>query len=732
MKKTAFAAVLLALAATSKGQKIDTSSMLEHRVNGVTVRSFREQFRPVEKLSVEHRAMLLAGKKTEAISLDQTPANVAEKTGRQVFAKIPGAFVYDMDGSGNQINVATRGLDPHRSWELNVRFDGALVNSDLYGYPASHFSPPLEGIERLEIVRGTAALAYGAAFGGMLNYVSRQPDSSKTVGFQAASSVGSFGLVSAWAQIGGRKGRVDWQASGQKRHSDGYRPNSESDFGAQMAAAEWRISEKMSLRASVARTAYVFQIPGPLTDSMFAADPKSSTRSRNFFNPDITVPALLFSWKMSEKSELTFSNSMILGSRNSVQFIGFADKKDAIDPATGLFAARQVDIDRFQSFTSELRFLHRYRIGKMPATVAAGTQFLANDLRRRQLGKGTRGSDFDLELTDPAWGRDLRHRTRNAAFFAENLVQILPSLSITPGFRLEKGFTQTSGKIVYIADEAKIPVRIERLFPLFGTSFLFKKAESWEVYGGWAQAFRPVIFADLIPATPLDRTADKLRDSRGENLELGFRGDFWDGKLHAHLTFFRVNVRDRVGSQAMADASGAAYILKTNVGDSRTDGLETYLEARLFRSDAASLSIFTATAWMNGRYLRGELAAGSQNIALEGKKIESVPDWTSRNGLQAHRKRWSLAVQHSFVAQTFSDPMNTVEPSANGTRGLVPSYQIWDAHLGWQALGRLRLRLSANNFLDKKYFTKRPAGYPGAGVWPSDGRGFVLSMAFSG
>lgn len=45
---------------------------------------------------------------------------------------------------------------------------GFFTNSDMYGYPASHFGLPMEAVERIELVRGTGALQYGAQFGGML------------------------------------------------------------------------------------------------------------------------------------------------------------------------------------------------------------------------------------------------------------------------------------------------------------------------------------------------------------------------------------------------------------------------------------------------------------------------------------------------------------------------------------------------------------------------------------
>ena len=90
-----------------------------------------------------------------------------------MFAKVPGVFVYDMDGSGNQLNISTRGLDPHRSWEFNIRQNSVVINSDMYGYPASHYSAPMESFEKIELVRGTGSLQYGGQFGGMINYVTK-------------------------------------------------------------------------------------------------------------------------------------------------------------------------------------------------------------------------------------------------------------------------------------------------------------------------------------------------------------------------------------------------------------------------------------------------------------------------------------------------------------------------------------------------------------------------------
>ena len=117
-------------------------SVMQKTLDSVTIVALLKQIN-IKALPDIQGAYIFGGKKTEAINMAQLPADITNKTGRQVFAKVPGIFVYDMDGPGNQINIAARGLDPHRGWEFNIRKDGVITNSDMYGYPASHFSMPL-------------------------------------------------------------------------------------------------------------------------------------------------------------------------------------------------------------------------------------------------------------------------------------------------------------------------------------------------------------------------------------------------------------------------------------------------------------------------------------------------------------------------------------------------------------------------------------------------------------
>lgn len=722
LKSTLTIVVLCSFTAAQAQNPTGVDTLSDRNLNAVTIQTWKSPVKKVDTLPDIYNTYLLAGKRTETVQMDQAAANTVEKTVRQVMAKIPGTFAYDMDGSGNQINFSLRGLDPHRSWDMNVRQNGILLNSDIYGYPASHYSPPLESIERIELVRGTAALQYGAMFGGMVNYVTKLPDTTRPITFENQSAAGSFGLLSTYNALGGHHGRLTWQAYYYWRSSDGYRDNSPSRSDAQFGSLSWQINPSLRIKAEVARSTYQFQIPGPLNDSMFAADPRQASRTRNHYSPDIIIPSLTLDARLGPNTNLNWTIQHLTGDRNSVQFIGTVDRRDTINQQTGEYTNRQVDIDRFNSTTSEVRLLHRYHLGRMQSAVSGGVRLIHNDLHRRQLGKGTTGSDYDLTLVDPNWGRDLHYRTNNIAAFVENLLYITPRFSVSPGIRLEKGLTEMTGVIRALPPE-QIPSDVQHEFVLLGCSFDYRVGKKTRLYGGLSQAYRPVIMAEFIPANDLEKVDPNLNDSYGYNAELGVRTSLWDDRLKVNTTLFRVQYNDRIGQQAFEDTDGVTRFLRTNIGDSQTDGLELYAEATLLRANNAGVSVFTSSAIMDGRYTEGQLASGTENRDIALNHLESVPYWTSRNGIQAYWRRYSASLQYSFVDKTYSDAFNTEKPTANGSRGIVPAYSLWDAHFGATINAHLRFQVTVSNLTDVSYFTKRPTTYPGPGVWPSDGLG---------
>lgn len=721
--------LLIAIAGLAVAQQPeDTLRIIQ--LPDVELKSYSPQKPGLAYLPTIDRTYILAGKKNQVILLDAHPVNVAEKTGRQVFAKIPGVFVYDMDGPGNQINIATRGLDPHRSWEFNVRQNEVMTNTDIYGYPASHYSAPLEAMGRVELIRGASSLQYGAAFGGMLRYRIKDPDTTRMLAYETINTFGSFQTLSTFHRVGGRIGKVTYQAYTQYRQADGYRRDARTTGQAQYAALTWDINPALSLKAEYSRSQYLFRMPGPLNDAQFAEDPRQSTHQRNFYEPDIHIPAITLEWAPNERTLVQWVNSWIFGDRNSVMFIGFADQPDSRDPITGEYAPRQVDIDRYDSKTSELRVRHNWPLGRATHTLSGGIQMVYNNFQRLQIGRGTTGSDYDLSVDADGFGRDIHFKTRNVAVFAENLFQVNPRLAIIPGIRLERGDTQRSGFIRDI-DPSRIPLQLNRQFALLGSGLQYQVNPRTTFYASWAQAYRPVILAATLPANPLEIIDPDIRDATGHNTELGVRGTLFAGRMHYDMTAFNVEYNDRIGTVQDVDGQGNPRLFRTNTGDSRTTGVEAYGEWQILKSEKVDLSLFTATAYMYGVYTTGRLLRSGENVSIEGNTLEGVPDWTSRSGLQVRFLNMQLGVLYSYVSESWADAFNTVEPPSTGAVGLVPAYGLWDLNCGWRVTPQWHLRVSMNNVLNKQYFTKRPVGYPGAGIWPSDGRGVMVTLAAS-
>jgi len=719
-KKTRGLLIGLFLSATAFCQDSITVKELKR----VTVKSWMR--RDIDYLPEEHNSLLTVGKKSELVNIASTNGNIALKTGRQLFAKVPGVFVYDMDGSGNQINIATRGLDPHRSWEFNIRQNGVIINSDMYGYPASHYSAPMESFETIEVIRGTGALQYGAQFGGLLNYVTKKPDSTRAFAFESINTVGSFGLLSSYNAVSGTLKKFSYYAYYYRRESEGYRDNSASKADAQFVQLQYRFSDRLSLKAELGRSKYLYQIPGPLNDSMFAANPRAATRSRNYFSPDIYVPSLTLAWKMGSRTNLSLIASGVFGTRSSVQLDAFANVPDAIDPVTGRYKNRQVDIDNFNSHTVEGRLLHRYLLLRRKAVLTAGAVYMNNDLHRQQLGKGTTGSDADFILVEPGFGRDMHFKSNNVALFAENALYITDRWSVSPGLRWESGDSKLSGVIRnYPANE--LPTTIRHGFLLLGLSTQYRVDKDNVFYGGISQAYRPVLFKDIIPASTYEQIDKNLKDASGYNLEAGFRGKLFQ-RLQYDVNFFSLLYKNRMGTLVLQNGS-TPYIYHTNIGDSRTNGTEVFLQYKFPISAKLYAGLFTSTAYMQARYIRGQVSTGTDNKSIVGNKVEAAPNWISRNGFDVLYKGFTCTILYSYTSGSYSDALNTKEPPATGAKGYTPGYGIWDVNASLKTASVISFRAGINNVLDKQYFTKRPTMYPGAGIWPSDGRNAYITVA---
>lgn len=350
---------------------------------------------------------IFAGKRTFTLNPDPGRANLANNNARMLFATVPGVNVWEMDGAGLQLNIGTRGTDTHRSIETNMRQNGYNTNSDIFGYPEDHYTPPFQGIEQIQIVRGSAALQFGSQFGGMVNYKMKEGDTTKVLSGESDQTAGSNQFFDSYNAVGGKSGKWSYYAYFDERKGNGWRPNAAFDYQAYYANVKYQFNDKGSIALQFSRMNYVQQIAGGLTDAQFEVNSQMSTRSRNFFNPEINIPALIFNYSFSRNTKLEVTSHALIGQRNSVQFIANANVADTINKANNSYNPRQVDRDYYYGYTTEARLLHTYQLGDLQSSFTAGIRISDEHTQRRQKGVGDDASNFDLDLVKP-YGIDLR------------------------------------------------------------------------------------------------------------------------------------------------------------------------------------------------------------------------------------------------------------------------------------------------------------------------------------
>lgn len=671
---------------------------------------------------------IFAGKKTNLIQLNDMRANLAQNNIRQAFAKIPGLTMWDMDGAGTQLNIGSRGTDSHRSIEMNMRQNGYVTNSDIFGYPENHYTVPLEAVQEVQLVRGSAALQFGSQFGGMMNFVIKDGDSTKPVAIESEQTAGSNNFFNSFNAVGGTVGKINYYTYYDNRHGDGWRPNAAFNYHAYYANINYRFSTKGSIALQFSRMDYVQQIAGGLTDAQFQQNSRQSFRARNYFNPEINIPALIFNYALSRNTQLNITSHVLFGQRNSVQFINTANIKDTVNTAIGSYNPRQVDRDYYDAFTTEARILHRYTVGKTHAVLSTGIRYSTELTKRKQKGVGTTGSNFDLSLVKP-YGIDLRFTTHNYAVFAENIFQFTRHFSFTPGVRYEIINSNLSGLI----NNATTPVNYKgnRYFPLFGAGLQYQVNRSTQLYGNISQAYRPYLYSTITPADRVDIIDPNLKDSKGYDIDLGYRGSY------KNIVAFDVNAfylfyGNRAGLLAEKDANNNPYLLTTNIGDAVSKGVEAYMEvslAALLHSNRQynDIRIFNSLSYTHARYINGQINKSGTNVSLKGNYVESVPDWMNKTGLQVQVKNFSTTLQFSYTGKSYNDALNTVS-STNGVTGEIPSYHLWDWAASFSLNKMLRFSAGINNLSNESYFSRRITFYPGPGILPADGRTFYISF----
>jgi Fe(3+) dicitrate transport protein len=663
---------------------------------------------------------IFAGKKTETIQVDSLPMNTSQDVSRQLFARTPGANITETANSGFPSNgIAFRGLNPVQSVEMNMRQDGVNIVADLYGYPETYYTPPAEALDRVDLVRGSSSLQFGPQFGGVIDYVLHDGSLASPLQVKVRETGGSFGMLDSYLSLEGGTKKWTYFAYGQYRHQNGWRPNSDLSQVSAAGKLTYHANEKFSLGLTYSLLRNQIHMPGGLDNADFNADSRSSFRARNWLASPWNILALNGVYDFSESTHLTSTLSFMSSQRYLIwrNEDGGPAARDEIDPETNEFVPREVEWEYFTNVTSETRLLHSYTALGQTSSIATGVRLFGGDLHRQEGGPGSTGSDFNTNLVGGPYETDMKFGNFNGAVFAENELRISPRLTFTPGARVEFLHSTARG---YTADTTATPRSKNRTFVLFGAGAAFRATQTTDIYANATQAYRPIEYSFLTPFASLTRIDPNLKDPKGYNIDLGWRGSLGD-VLQFDVGVFDLVYNDRIGLISGVDSTGTPFTERTNVATSKHRGVESYLSLSLTSllhsaPTFGTLDIYDALGYTHARYANGEFS---------GNTVELAPSVVNRAGVTYGRGRGQVGVQWSYVSKQFSDANNTVS-SFNADVGIIPAYQLIDLSAKWQLNRTIGLDVGVNNVANYYYFTMRTTEYPGPGIIPGIGRSIYL------
>jgi Fe(3+) dicitrate transport protein len=700
-------------------------------LNEIEVNTQKDNSFGISRLNNVEGTTINAGKKSEAIYLEDLNANLAANNSRQVFSKIAGINIFENDGSGSSIGIGGRGLNPNRISNFNMRQNGYDISADALGYPESYYTPPTEAIERIEILRGAASLQFGTQFGGMINYKFREAPANKKISGNFRQTYGSFGFINSFNQLAGTIGKLSYNTFYQNKTYNGWRDRSKLISHNAFGSIKYKPSEKLSFKLDYTYLNYVAQQPGGLTDKQFLQNPNQITRTRNWFKVNWNLFALTSDYKITESFKM---NALVFGlnaGRNALGFLGRTDRNDDTSSNRNLLS------DTYNNIGSEIRFLKRYSIRNNFCHFLIGARYYKGNTARKQ-GDASKKSDADFTFLNPTnlENSDYTFPSENRSLFMENIFQLTPKWNITPGVRVE--YINTNSKGYYrllnkdLAGNVLLDMKVDdnrsslRQIVLTGIGSQYKFNNEIELYANFSQNYRSINFNDMRVVNPNFQVDPNLKDERGFTLDGGIRGII-KNMLYFDVSGFMLSYNNRIGTVLKIDSVTYQIIrYRTNVSDSRNIGIEAFAELdwlKLFNKNSKhKLSTFINGSYINAVYIN------SGQTAYQNKKVEYVPDLILRTGINYSFKNFKLTYQYSYTSSQFSDATNS-EFTPSAIYGIVPAYTVMDLSASY-SYKKFTLSAGINNLNNALYFTRRAEGYPGPGIIPADPRNAYATLQF--
>lgn len=632
------------------------------------------------------------------------PLNISD-----VMRKTPGINVVDEDPAGLRTNIGIRGLNPIRSSKVLVLEDGVPVTLNPYGEPALYFSPMIDIMNGVEVLKGSGQLEFGPqTIGGVVNFKTAAPPEEAESRIKLAGGRGGF--VTGSFSHGNTVDRVGYFFNATHKRADNMGPM-QFRLTNLMGKVNIRLSDKSELGLKLtalnetSNSTYL-----GITQAMYDND----DNLRTALAPDdlMLIRRISFSavhnYRFSSNVKLQTTAYAYGIQRNwrRQQFTrnGANSNSNGVvwgDPNTtdgsAIFMSNRTDWRNRQYLVGgvESKLIIRHNLFGVNNVLKTGARFLRENATEQFI----QGNKPD------SWGGNMRdNEVRDgsaASVFAINRTEITKKFSAEYGVRLENydyrrkiyrgRFTEEGTQVV---KDTIVEFSRNTLAFLPGIGLNYNVNDNFSLFAGVHKGFAPPQIKSAITADGAVADIDK---EESVNFELGGRFSHKD-YLRINLTAFYTHFDNQVIPVNTAiNPSGIA-----SGGETQHSGIELDFHFDIARALGSqnSVSIGANATYLQARY---------QGDDVVDNFLPYAPVWMINTFIAADFvKGFGISLYGNYVSEQFNDQLNTVTPSADGTIGRIDARFIVDGSVYYSIPNTgLTLTISGKNLFNEKYIVSR-------------------------
>lgn len=585
-----------------------------------------------------------------------------------VLSQFAGIHVRDNTGAPDP-QIDLRGFGVTGSQNTLVLVNGQRLTEIELIAPALS-AIPLNAVERIEIMRGSGAVPYGAgATGGTINIITRAPRAGERVGvlFAGAGTYDTRDVRGTAVLAGARAGIA---VSGSHLESENYRVNNRvrqrnAEVDLRFGGADLPVSLTLSTDEQDLRN------PGARTAGQLVTDRRGATTPDDFSSRSGARANLGARWRRGE-AELAVN-------------LAYRDREARASQS--FFGAVSQLTTEVETWTFSPRLRLPMKMGGAPATLVAGLD--VEEWRYDSLLQGGFFSSHALASQ------------RNHALYLQENVELTQRLRVMAGFRWQRSENA-------VTDLLPVAVRAERTDTprAWELALRYRFAPDAAVFARAGRSFR-IATVDENRFQPTLLLPQTSRDA-----ELGAELERSRTRIRAAL--FRMNLENEIAFNPLFPPFGA----NLNLSPTRRQGLELDMQW----TPVPRTRLFANLALIDAEFRSGVYGG----VDVSGNEIPLVPRRTLAAGAS-----WRIGARTTLAAfARHVGPQRFDNDQAN-TFIEMPAYTTIDLKLDHETRGWL-ISATARNLANEKYFSYgiRNAAGTSFNAYPAPERSVFVSAQY--